>query len=903
MLNERKLSENELEQLKIAQKGLLNNKQALVKKYGRNAGKVLQGIAIKQAKKKVENMNLENLRELIKLQLELAPNNPFDDEAPKSQALDFDANKSYSGGADYGSEVSANSSEDNMEVGELKEVVDVHNVDVFGYETKYFKVCPAAKAFMDKVVDGEYGDMSERKNEIIRIAKLHDLLFLRELKALKDPNYAKKIVTSGEVEYIADEIKDNSENLGIPRTDLDYIDNHVNIIFDAAGRIDENLNEGHGLGQKDLDTIESLRNQIEQGSLDSKKRDEYVKVLDFLIKSNILQDKTKDLSKGKVNEDIKDYEVDDAVMELRNIVDEIDQKADEARDIVRDIFPNELSRLDAYGAFNAMYSANRYDTTLGKFVDRLEEEGYEIEDGVAYVNEMIDYDEALTLRGMLADLKKEREQLFRDMEQEAEPEGGPIADRYGDELNKIEDRMYKISKQLRDYDMNEGHMMKGDDLDIGHTDNEPHMLKKELARAGQMIQMLYRAVDKYDGKGEVDFPQWWQKKIIQANAMLDSAFDYIDGEEMVAKIDAMIDNMDKVEIDIDVVDEEVSSANFAKGIEVIRDTLSKEGGAAGLEPLVKELVKLGFKKDEVVELLKNMTSVKQHRDGDYILLPLEEKELNKSDKKALKKISKALSGSSKAHKNQSDRIQKILKEYTDNNFRGAEVIDNVSKNAPDMFAKQLFSDIVPMGVASEDDAVKALQAHDKSGIKQRMKQYAPMFVHVQYHEFEHEGEKYRLHQTQYYNNNFKDTDPNFNPRVTQLILLKITKPAEDRFDREESENLGSILVKTDEYVKDLNKLDISKRAMEEGTCGYDRDKNGKKLKGPGGLGEDIKGTISKLVKEKLTIEKKLTAAEKNKKEDIIMALKKQKGGKSKLKPVDYAIATDRAKKLAEKNEK
>ena len=69
----------------------------------------------------------------------------------------------------------------------------------------------------------------------------------------------------------------------------------------------------------------------------------------------------------------------------------------------------------------------------------------------------IDYDEALTLRGMLADLKKQREQLFRDMEQEAEPEGGPIADRYGSELNKIEDRMYKIAKQLRDYDMNESY--------------------------------------------------------------------------------------------------------------------------------------------------------------------------------------------------------------------------------------------------------------------------------------------------------------------------------------------------------------------------------------------------------------------------------------------------------------
>jgi hypothetical protein len=61
---------------------------------------------------------------------------------------------------------------------------------------------------------------------------------------------------------------------------------------------------------------------------------------------------------------------------------------------------------------------------------------------------------------MLADLKKEREQLFRDMEQEAEPEGGPIADRYGDELNKVEDRMYKIAKQLRDYDMNESQEVK-----------------------------------------------------------------------------------------------------------------------------------------------------------------------------------------------------------------------------------------------------------------------------------------------------------------------------------------------------------------------------------------------------------------------------------------------------------
>ena len=83
-----------------------------------------------------------------------------------------------------------------------------------------------------------------------------------------------------------------------------------------------------------------------------------------------------------------------------------------------------------------------------------------------------------------------------------------------------------------------------EDLDVGHQDDEPHMLKSELIRAGKMIQMLYQKIDKYDKiGGEVDFPQWWQKKIINANAMLDSAFDYIDGEEKVAQIDAIMGTM------------------------------------------------------------------------------------------------------------------------------------------------------------------------------------------------------------------------------------------------------------------------------------------------------------------------------------------------------------------------
>ena len=93
------------------------------------------------------------------------------------------------------------------------------------------------------------------------------------------------------------------------------------------------------------------------------------------------------IGRGQQLAEVSEDEVYDAIQELRDLIDEIESKGEEAREVVRRVFPNELSRLDAYGAFNNMYSANRYDVTLGGFVDRLEEEGFEIEDGEVYSNE------------------------------------------------------------------------------------------------------------------------------------------------------------------------------------------------------------------------------------------------------------------------------------------------------------------------------------------------------------------------------------------------------------------------------------------------------------------------------------------------------------------------------------
>lgn len=65
-------------------------------------------------------------------------------------------------------------------------------------------------------------------------------------------------------------------------------------------------------------------------------------------------------------------------------------------------------------------------------------------------------------------LLKQRAQIMRDMEQEAEPEGGPIADKYGSMLNKIDKAISKL---------------KGQDSEVN-----PYMDKDEIERRAAMIK-------------------------------------------------------------------------------------------------------------------------------------------------------------------------------------------------------------------------------------------------------------------------------------------------------------------------------------------------------------------------------------------------------------------------------
>jgi len=68
-------------------------------------------------------------------------------------------------------------------------------------------------------------------------------------------------------------------------------------------------------------------------------------------------------------------------------------------------------------------------------------------------------------------LQKEREQLMRDMEQEAEPEGGPIADMYGAKLNRIDSKIAKLTGRK---EMTYNQAIAMDEGSCGYTpDGEP----------------------------------------------------------------------------------------------------------------------------------------------------------------------------------------------------------------------------------------------------------------------------------------------------------------------------------------------------------------------------------------------------------------------------------------------
>jgi len=128
-----------------------------------------------------------------------------------------------------------------------------------------------------------------------------------------------------------------------------------------------------------------------------------------------------------------------------------------------------------------------------------------------------------------------------------------------------------------------------EDLDIGHQDDEPGMLKADVYRIGKYAMELYKMLDKFDKMdGEVDFPHWWQSKITKSKDMIVSAKHYLDFEMKEPQIDAMVD----VASEEGVIDESIMDADSSTRKLMSLIKIGKVKGDAILKVKGQEIGKL-----------------------------------------------------------------------------------------------------------------------------------------------------------------------------------------------------------------------------------------------------------------------------------------------------------------------
>ena len=126
-------------------------------------------------------------------------------------------------------------------------------LNVYGYATKHFDICPGARALFKDILAGEFTDGIPSANEqdkIVKLAKLHDALFAIEKMVLaganKLNNKEKKDVFSRTLD-VASDIYELGREIGLDANhrgeDLGYIQNHVELINDLTRDDKDELDE------------------------------------------------------------------------------------------------------------------------------------------------------------------------------------------------------------------------------------------------------------------------------------------------------------------------------------------------------------------------------------------------------------------------------------------------------------------------------------------------------------------------------------------------------------------------------------------------------------------------------------------------------------------------------------
>lgn len=105
---------------------------------------------------------------------------------------------------------------------------DSSEVNVFGYQTQHFNVCPGAQSLYKRIMDEK---LVEDEDLVMRTAKLQDALFALEKNALENGSNDLDVETA---ELLAEQIMAMAKMMGLDKEHM-YIQGHVDKIKDALG--------------------------------------------------------------------------------------------------------------------------------------------------------------------------------------------------------------------------------------------------------------------------------------------------------------------------------------------------------------------------------------------------------------------------------------------------------------------------------------------------------------------------------------------------------------------------------------------------------------------------------------------------------------------------------------------
>ncbi|MDB4342921.1 hypothetical protein OAA23_00800 [bacterium] len=111
----------------------------------------------------------------------------------------------------------------------------VGEVDVYGYRTQHFDICPAATTLFKDIIAGQYTDgvpSAKEEASVIAMAKLHDALFNMEKKALGYGEVDKSYLD--QAERLENEIYMQARNLDLEDEVKAYIPGHIDRIANVV---------------------------------------------------------------------------------------------------------------------------------------------------------------------------------------------------------------------------------------------------------------------------------------------------------------------------------------------------------------------------------------------------------------------------------------------------------------------------------------------------------------------------------------------------------------------------------------------------------------------------------------------------------------------------------------------